>query len=66
MNGTLVLPLKTDKPHDYRPIPRVGEAVAMLCDAGFVCPVSRDATSLPVWRRILAGGNAEAAGKCSM
>ena len=39
LNGTLVLPLKAAKPHDYRPIPGVADAVAMLCDAGFICPV---------------------------
>lgn len=39
LNGTLVLPLQVDRPVDYRPIPGTAQAVAVLCDAGFVCPV---------------------------
>ena len=39
LNGTLVLPLQVDRPVDYRSIPGSAEAVAVLCDAGFVCPV---------------------------
>jgi len=39
LNGTLVLPLQVDRPVDYRSIRGSAEAVAVLCDAGFVCPV---------------------------
>lgn len=39
LNGTLVLPVQVDRPVEYRPIPGAAEAVALLCDAGFVCPV---------------------------
>ena len=39
LNGTLVLPLKAERPHDHRPITGVAEGVALLCDAGFICPV---------------------------
>lgn len=39
LNGTLVLPLFVDDPKEYRVIPQSPEAVALLCSAGFVCPV---------------------------
>lgn len=39
LNGTLVLPIHAENPREYRQIPNSGEAVAMLCAAGFVCPV---------------------------
>ena len=39
MNGTLVVPIHAENPREYRQIPNSCEAVAMLCAAGFVCPV---------------------------
>lgn len=39
LNGTLVSPLEVDRPIDYQLIPGSAEAVAILCDAEFVCPV---------------------------
>jgi len=39
LNGTLVLPIKVATPREYRQIPGSPEAVAVLCEAGFVCPV---------------------------
>lgn len=39
LNGTLVLPVKVGTPSDYQPIPGSLEAVRLLHQAGFVCPV---------------------------
>jgi histidinol-phosphate phosphatase family protein len=39
LNGTLVLPVQAERPVEYRLIPGAAEAVALLCDAGFLCPV---------------------------
>ena len=39
LNGTLIVPLKVDTLAEYRQIPGSLEAVAVLCEAGFVCPV---------------------------
>ena len=39
LNGTLVLPLLADSPHEYQLISESAEAVTLLCDSGFVCPV---------------------------
>ena len=39
LNGTLVVPIHAENPREYRQIPNSCEAVAMLCAAGFVCPV---------------------------
>lgn len=39
LNGTLVLPLLAESPAEYQLIAQSAEAVALLCGAGFVCPV---------------------------
>lgn len=39
LNGTLVLPLKPESLGEYRQIEKAPEAVTLLCEAGFVCPV---------------------------
>jgi D-glycero-D-manno-heptose 1,7-bisphosphate phosphatase len=39
LNGTLVLPLKQERPDDLSPIPGAITAVARLTHAGFACPV---------------------------
>ncbi len=39
LNGTLVLPLLVDRPHEYQLIAQSAEAVRLLCEAGLVCPV---------------------------
>lgn len=39
LNGTLVLPVLADHPAEYQLIAQSAEAVALLCGAGFVCPV---------------------------
>src|SRR5687768_16795432 len=39
LGGTLVLPLKPQSLSDYAPLEHAAEAIAMLCAAGFVCPV---------------------------
>ena len=39
LNGTLVLPVKVDKPSEYREIYGSVEAVRLLNEAGFICPV---------------------------
>jgi histidinol-phosphate phosphatase family protein len=39
LGGTLVLPLKPQSLSDYAPLEHVAEAIALLCAAGFVCPV---------------------------
>ena len=39
LHGTLVLPLAVDSLDDLRVIAGVPQAVAKLCDAGFLCPV---------------------------
>lgn len=39
LNGTLVLPLLADSPDEYQLIPGSAEAVALLGDAGLLCPV---------------------------
>ena len=39
LNGTLVLPVLADSPREYQLIAESAEAVALLCRAGFVCPV---------------------------
>lgn len=39
LNGTLVLPVTPTALTDYAETPGCVEAVALLCDAGFVCPV---------------------------
>jgi len=39
LNGTLVMPIYAEAPREYQPIPHSAKAVAMLCQAGFVCPV---------------------------
>jgi len=39
LNGTLVEPLKPDRPAGLTLIPNVAQAVARLSAAGFLCPV---------------------------
>lgn len=39
LNGTLVLPVKADTPSEYREIDGSVEAVRLLNEAGFICPV---------------------------
>jgi histidinol-phosphate phosphatase family protein len=39
LNGALVRPLKVEHPTQHEIIPGAADAVAMLCAAGFVCPV---------------------------
>src|SRR4030095_15714825 len=39
LNGTLVLPIKFGSLSELELIPGAGEAVARLCQAGFICPV---------------------------
>jgi histidinol phosphatase-like enzyme len=39
LNGTLVEPLKQERPDELTLIPGVAESVARLTAAGFVCPV---------------------------
>ncbi len=39
LNGTLVLPITPEHPREYYAIAGAADAVALLCRAGFVCPV---------------------------
>jgi D-glycero-D-manno-heptose 1,7-bisphosphate phosphatase len=39
LNGTLVLPVKAELPTEYQPIVGSVEAVRLLNQAGFICPV---------------------------
>ena len=39
LNGTLVLPVKVKSPSEYQPIAGSVEAVRLLNQAGFICPV---------------------------
>jgi histidinol-phosphate phosphatase family protein len=39
LNGTLVMPVKVETPTEYQPIAGSAEAVRLLNQAGFVCPV---------------------------
>jgi D-glycero-D-manno-heptose 1,7-bisphosphate phosphatase len=39
LNGTIVLPLFANSPREYQLIAEAAEAIALLCGAGFVCPV---------------------------
>jgi histidinol phosphatase-like enzyme len=39
LNGTLVLPITPEHPRGYDAIADAADAVAVLCRAGFVCPV---------------------------
>ena len=39
LNGTLVLPVQVSSPTEYQPIPGSMEAVRLLNQAGFLCPV---------------------------
>lgn len=39
LNGTLVQPVQVESPAEYQPLPGCFEAVRLLNDAGFVCPI---------------------------
>jgi D-glycero-D-manno-heptose 1,7-bisphosphate phosphatase len=39
LNGTLVLPVTVERLEELGPVPGAADAVARLCDAGFLCPV---------------------------
>jgi D-glycero-D-manno-heptose 1,7-bisphosphate phosphatase len=39
LNGTLVMPVKVMSPAEYRLLPTAGEAIRLLNEAGFLCPV---------------------------
>ncbi len=58
LNGTLVMPIKVEAPELYTPIPGALEAVAVLNDAGFLCPV------ITVQSRIAKGLYSEATFRC--